>query len=54
MGRMNLRQKIRRFSIGVFGKIIMWLWVKTTRLTVVNDGEYRRLRREGRPVVLLV
>jgi lysophospholipid acyltransferase (LPLAT)-like uncharacterized protein len=54
MGRMNLRQKMRRFSLGVFGKMIMWLWVKTTRLIVVNDGEYRRLRRERRPVVLLV
>jgi lysophospholipid acyltransferase (LPLAT)-like uncharacterized protein len=54
MSRMNLRQKIRRFSIGFLGKIVMWLWVKTTRITVLNDEAYRNLRREGRPVVLLV
>lgn len=54
MSRMSLRQNLRRFSIGVFGKMIMWLWVKSTRMTVLNDEEYLRLRREGRPVVILV
>ena len=54
MSRMSLRKKIRHFSVGVFGKMIMWLWVKSTRITVLNDAEYRRLRGEGRPVVLLV
>ena len=54
MGRMKFREKIRLFLTGVVGKVVMWLWIKSTRMTIVNSEPYRELRKQGKPVVLLV
>lgn len=51
---MPLFDKIRWFLVGFSGKIILWLWAKSSRMTVLNEGEYQRLRKERRPVVILV
>jgi len=39
---------------GVLGRLIIGLWFKLTRIRVRGDEAYRALRKEGRPVVLLV
>lgn len=39
---------------GTFGKAVLWLWAKSTRMTVLGKDEYQKLRREGKPVILLV
>lgn len=51
---MKRGEKIRGFMTGVFGKVIMWFWAKSTRMIILNEEEYRDLRKEGKPVVLLV
>jgi hypothetical protein len=51
---MSLWERLRWKAIGVLGRALLRLWTGTCRIAVVGDQEYRRLKREGRPVVLLV
>jgi lysophospholipid acyltransferase (LPLAT)-like uncharacterized protein len=46
----NIRWKL----IGVMGRIILWIWTKTNRMTVVGEKALLKLRTEKKPVVLLV
>ncbi len=46
----NLRWKL----VGVLGKIILWLWAKSTRMRIIGEDGYKRLREEGKPVIFLV
>lgn len=46
----NIRWKI----IGTLGRAILWLWAKSTRMTVLGEEDYLKLRNEQKPVVLLV
>jgi len=51
---MSLLERIRWFSIGFFGKFILWVWIKTCRLTVLGEENYQKLRERKKPVVILV
>lgn len=51
---MSLWERLRWKAIGVLGRALLRLWAGTCRIAVVGDQEYRRLKREGRPVILLV
>ncbi len=51
---MFLLDKIRWFLIGFFGKIILWIWAKSSRMNILGEEEYLKLRKEGKPVVILV
>jgi len=51
---MSLLGKIRWALVGVLGKVILWLWAKSTRMTILGKEEYQELRRAGKPVIFLI
>ncbi|MFC2158268.1 lysophospholipid acyltransferase family protein [Acidobacteriota bacterium] len=51
---MTFRKRLRRRTIGRVGKILLWLWHKSVRMTVLGEEEYQRIRESGHPVVFLV
>ncbi len=51
---MSILIKIRWFLVGFLGKMILWLWAKSTRMTILGKEEYERLRKAGKPVIFLV
>jgi lysophospholipid acyltransferase (LPLAT)-like uncharacterized protein len=40
--------------IGTLGKLVYRLWMMSTRTTVLGEESYRRLREEGKPVILVI
>lgn len=40
--------------MGVLGKFILWLWAKSTRMTVFGEEDYLKLREQKKPVIFLV
>ena len=46
--------RLRYSLIGFFGRIIFWIWFKSTRMTLLGEDEYQKLRNEGKPVIFLV
>ncbi len=50
---MSLLREVKWNVIGVLGKFVLWLWAKSTRITVRGEEAYLRLREEKRPVILL-
>jgi hypothetical protein len=46
--------KLRWKIIGVLGKTFLWLWAKSSRIEVLGEEEYKKLREEGKPVIFLV
>jgi len=51
---MSLREKIKWKLVGVIGKFVLWLWASSTRIKVVGEERYQKLREEGKPVIILV
>lgn len=51
---MSLLSKIRWFLVGFLGKRVLWLWAKSTKMTILGREEYQELRRAGKPVIFLV
>jgi lysophospholipid acyltransferase (LPLAT)-like uncharacterized protein len=51
---MTFREKLRWRFVGVFGKAIIWLWSKSTRMKIVGETEYRALRKAKKPVIFLI
>jgi lysophospholipid acyltransferase (LPLAT)-like uncharacterized protein len=51
---MSVLDKIRWSVVGILGKLVLFLWAKSTRMTVLGEKSYQRLREEGRPVIFLV
>lgn len=51
---MSLLGKIRWALVGILGKVILWLWAKSTRMTILGKEEYQELRRAGKPVIFLI
>jgi lysophospholipid acyltransferase (LPLAT)-like uncharacterized protein len=54
MAPMFVPNSLRRFVYAYVGRPLFWLWFKTCRWTVVGDEEYWRLRRAGKPVILVM
>jgi len=54
MKMMTFKEKVRLWLIQKPGKILIWLWMKACRWTVIGDEPYKDLRKDGRPVVLLI
>src|SRR5690606_3552417 len=52
--RMKALTSLRWALVGTLGKAFLWLWAKTARIEVSGDEAYRALRRERKPVILLV
>jgi lysophospholipid acyltransferase (LPLAT)-like uncharacterized protein len=51
---MTFRERLRWRFIETFGKAIIWLWSKSTRMKIVGESDYRALRQEKRPVIFLI
>lgn len=46
--------KVRHNLTGIFGKWILWLWAKSARTTVMGTEQYKELRKEKKPVIILI
>ena len=51
---MSALRKVRHNLTGIFGKWILWLWAKSARTTVLGEERYKELRREKKPVIILI
>ncbi len=51
---MSLWERLRWEAIGVLGRAVLGVWAGTCRIAVVGDQDYKRLRKEGKPVILLI
>ncbi len=51
---MSVLRKLRWNLIGILGKWILWVWIKSTRITVLGESRYYELRRKKRPVIILI
>jgi len=51
---MSIIYKIRWTLTGIIGKIVLWLWAKSCRVTVIGEENYKRLRKRGKPVIIMV
>lgn len=51
---MSLLNEIRWLLVGFLGKVLLWLWAKSTRMTVLGQDKYQELRQAGKPVIFLV
>lgn len=40
--------------VGILGKIILFLWAKSTRMKILGEESYQKLREQGKPVIFLV
>ncbi len=47
-------RKLRWNLIGILGKWILWIWIKSTRITVIGESKYSELRRNKKPVIILI
>jgi hypothetical protein len=51
---MSFWERLRWRFVGTFGKAIIWLWFKSTRMKIVGDSDYRALRKANKPVIFLI
>ena len=51
---MSLFSEIKWRFVGFLGKLILGLWTMTARKTVIGEDRYKELRRQNKPVVLLI
>jgi hypothetical protein len=51
---MTFRERLRWRFVGAFGKAIIWLWSKSTRMKIVGAADYLALRKAKKPVIFLV
>lgn len=50
----SVSKKLKWNLVGILGKMILWVWHRSTRMTIVGEEPYLRLREEGKPVILMV
>jgi len=51
---MSFLIKVRWNLVGVIGKMVLWLWAKSTKMTILGKEEYLKLREQKKPVIFLV
>lgn len=51
---MSFLRRVRWNLVGFLGKLVLWLWAKSTRMTVLGEEDYQKLREQGKPVIFLV
>ena len=51
---MSLFRKVRWYLVGIVGKFVLWLWAKSTRMTVIGEENYLKLREQKKPVIFLI
>jgi len=47
-------EKFRWKAVGVLGRTILRLWAKSCRMKVVGEEDYLSLKREKKPIILLI
>jgi len=51
---MSVFNEVKLRFIGFLGKLILGLWTKSARLTVIGEDRYQELRNQNKAVVLLI
>jgi lysophospholipid acyltransferase (LPLAT)-like uncharacterized protein len=51
---MSVFREFKWRFIGFFGKLILMIWTKSARITVIGEDRYKELRNQDKPVVLLI
>ncbi len=51
---MSLLRKVRWYLVGIVGKLVLWLWARSTRMTIIGKEDYQELRNQKKPVIFLV
>ena len=51
---MSVFRELKLRFIGFLGKLILGVWTKSARLTVIGEDRYQELRNQKKPVVLLI
>ncbi len=51
---MSVLRRLKWNLIGILGKWILWVWAKSTRMTVLGEDRYNELREQNKPVIILV
>ena len=51
---MSFIGRLRWFFFGVLSRWVLWVWIKSTRMTVCGEDSYKKLREEKKPVIFLI
>jgi lysophospholipid acyltransferase (LPLAT)-like uncharacterized protein len=51
---MSVWETLRWEALGFLGRIVLRVWAKTSRIQVLGEDEYRKLKRAGKPIILLI
>lgn len=51
---MPVWQGLRWRTLGFLGRLVLRVWAKTSRIKVIGEEEYRKARRAGKPVILIL
>jgi len=51
---MSVWEKLRWKTTGVLGRLLLRFWAGSSRVEVIGEEDYQRLKAAGRPVILLV
>lgn len=51
---MSVWEKARWKAVGVLGRLFLRIWAKTSRITVFGEEDYLTVRKEGKPIILIV
>jgi lysophospholipid acyltransferase (LPLAT)-like uncharacterized protein len=51
---MPVWQRLRWKTLGILGRFVLRLWAKTSRIRVLGEEDYRKLKQAGTPVIFLL
>jgi len=51
---MSFLNEMRWRLVGFVGRLVLWLWAKTTRMKILGEEDYLELRAQEKPVIFLV
>ncbi len=51
---MSVWERLRWKIVGILGRLVLRVWTKTCRITVIGEDDYRRAKDAGRAVILLI
>jgi lysophospholipid acyltransferase (LPLAT)-like uncharacterized protein len=51
---MSVFSEVKWRFVGFLGKLILGVWTKSARLSVIGEDRYRELKNQNKPVILLV
>lgn len=51
---MSFLKKMRWYFFGVLARRILWMWGKSTRMTVLGENGYNELKEQKKPLIILI